>query len=152
MDKKERLEHSEMLEGRVDHKSTAQEMRKKRVPMREQNVLDYFNCEPGFKYYWVVDRGNEIPAHKAAGWEFVKGRNSDTYSGDARIAEAQKSGFICRRVNHNTGNDTIGTHAYLMRIPLDIFEEDMKYQQDKVLEKEKEIDPSGRIHRGRPVF
>jgi len=63
----------------------------------------------------------------AAGYEFVE---SDEKVGDARAAESSPVGS---RVTKNVGQGTMG---YLMRIPIEFYEEDQAAKEAKIKETE----------------
>lgn len=123
--------------------------RKARVPRHEQNALTFLNLDPDFKYRMVNDLPGRINSFIMAGWEIVEGDILDTYSGKGREAESQRSSQVWRTVNKRHGAPC--TDAVLMRIPLDIFNEDYAARQLEIDEAEKALDPEGIIRQAQAM-
>jgi hypothetical protein len=87
-----------------------------RVPIHGgKNILTVEGQEPGFHYCWVTD-GN-APKYERASYEFV---THSVVVGDRRIDAAPGIGA---KVSIPGGN---GVTLYLMRIPTELYDSDMK--------------------------
>src|SRR6266436_2408420 len=123
MNKKEEAKPDSLnRSGRVD-----------RVPIHgAKNLLTVEGQEPGFHYCWVADGTvhsyNNVPKFERAGYEFV---THTVIVGDRRIDAAPGIGA---KISIPGGN---GVVLYLMRIPMEYYNADMKVLERKVDELEK---------------
>lgn len=108
-----------MLEKRP---SEGQNSRPKRVPLSNlsRNILTVEGKEDGFHYCWVND--SFVDRRLQQGYDFV---THEVMVGDRRLSAVASSirpgGSV---ISINVGNNTV---AYLMRIPQEYYEEDLKY-------------------------
>jgi hypothetical protein len=94
------------------------------------NILTVDNQEPGYHYYWASD-SQDIPGgikrFLDAGYTFV---TDPTKVGDPTV---NQSSGIGSAVSINGGR---GTRLYLMRIPLEWYNEDQQKMEDQIKELE----------------
>lgn len=96
--------------------------RPKRQPINGyRDTLNVSGKEEGFHYCWVNE--DKVPRYEQGWYEFV---THDVIVGDTKINTAQQLG---QKVSLAVGNQMM---AYLMRIPNEYYEEDMKAQSDAV--------------------
>lgn len=102
------------------------------VGMRNRQVLR--GLDPNYMYRWVVDydgTGDRIAAFKDGGYEHVQSRKSTL--GDSRVDAATPEGSIEQR---SVGN---GQKGYLMRIPIELYNDDQKVKQQAVTKTEEAL-------------
>jgi hypothetical protein len=135
-----------MIENRNREENREIKLKAKRIPMYEQNSLTFFDKDPNFAYRWVNDTYGRINSFQLAGWSFVEGDNSRTFSGKGREVENQSSSVMSRTVN-SQGDNAPCRIAYLMKLPIELYEEDQKVKMAKIDADEKRIDPGGEIRK-----
>lgn len=97
-------------------------VREDRVPIHgNKNILTVEGQEPGFHYCWVTDYN--APRYERASYEFV---THSVVVGDRRIDAAPGIGA---KVSIPGGN---GVTLYLMRVPNEFYEADMKDAHKKI--------------------
>src|SRR5882762_5995929 len=97
-----------------------------RVPIHGgKNILTVEGQEPGFHYCWVTDQNS--PKYERAAYEYV---THSVIVGDRRIDAAPGIGT---KVSIPGGN---GVTLYLMRIPQELYDSDMKHFHTEIDEKE----------------
>lgn len=97
-----------------------------RVPIHGgKNILTVEGQEPGFHYCWVTDQNS--PKYERASYEYV---THSVIVGDRRVDAAPGIGA---KVSIPGGN---GVTLYLMRIPQELFDSDMKYFHNEIDERE----------------
>lgn len=100
--------------------------RPKRQPINGyRDLLSVQGKEEGFHYCWVNE--DKVPRYEQGWYEFV---THDVIIGDKRVNTAAQLGG---KVSLAVGNQMT---AYLMRIPNEYYDEDMKAQSDMVDEVE----------------
>lgn len=102
-------------------KNTATSNRPKRVPMsgshKRMHVDEEFQ-DPNFHYAWINDQKDLIFRAKRAGFEHVTQEEMPLFGGvDVDAPADRNSSFISMPVGH-------GTIAYLMKQPMEYYEED----------------------------
>ena len=109
-------------------------VRPKRVPLGQKNRLKFENLdEAHFHYHVINDVGDRIKNAQRGGYEFVEAEQDP---GILRVAEAsQIGGHVSRSVGQ-------GTTAYLMKIPLEWYNEDKAAEQKAVDDTEKALKPN----------
>lgn len=106
--------------------------KKKRTPLGARNRLTFDNLDPEYKYRVINDVDARLMDAEAAGYEFVE---SNEQLGDERVAEASSMGS---RVSKPVGG---GTTGYLMRIPMEYYEEDQAAKAARVDATETTMNP-----------
>lgn len=106
--------------------STRAVKRPQRVPMHQQNVFTAENRD-GFKRMWVNEYIGAVAAHELAGWTVVLDAKAKTHDGQSQIESQSDS--VVRRVVNKDPHAPCRT-AVLMEIPLEIYMEDQKAEQD----------------------
>ncbi len=106
-----------------------------RVPVEGlRDILTVEGKDPNFHYYWELDSdetGTNIYKRLRAGYEFVQ---ADTVIvGQANVYKSSNVGTIVRVPNPD------GRYLYLMRIPKDWHEDDLKAQELRNKESEQSI-------------
>lgn len=124
-------------------------LRKERIPLHEQNSITLLSLDPNYKYRVVNDTYGRIARFLAAGWSIVEGDIHDTYSGQGRQVEAQRSSQLWRTVNN--GIDAPCKDGVFMRIPIELFNEDQAKKAERTDMEEKEIDPEGLIRKAQQL-
>lgn len=94
-----------------------------------RNVLTVSGKDPSYVYRVVNDTGDRVSQMEGIGYEVVKDPNVTV--GDRRIANPTKEGSP---VKVAVGG---GTQAYVMRIPKEFYDEDMKAKLKSVDDMEK---------------
>lgn len=113
--------------------------RPKRVPIHAQRDQMTTDQRPGFIRRWVNDVPGRVEKFLRGGYEIVK--NDDVKVGDGGVTDNNIA--LGTGARKNVGRTRIGdgTHAVLMEIPEDLYEEDQKAKQavvdatDKVLKR-----------------
>lgn len=136
---------SSLVDNRQHETNREDKLRAERVPLHKQNTLTLLNPDKNFAYRWVNDTYGRIEAFKCAGWEIVEGDIQHTYSGKGREIETQRGSQIWRTVNKK--HDAPSKEAVLMRIPIEIFNEDQANKMEKIDADEKRIDPDGVVRK-----
>lgn len=114
----------------TDNKATTEQAPKKRERSSingTRALLEVRGKEPGFHYAWINDE--YVHDRQDQGFEHVR---HPVQVGARRldVSKMPSDSFVCR----NVGNGVI---AYLMRIPLDFYKEDMAAMQQEVDERTK---------------
>lgn len=130
-------------EDRRPETSTSREnkLKKERIPLYKQQALVYTDKEPGWHYRFVNDEPGRINKFLKAGWELVKGDVEDTYSGKGRKEASSQGSYIKRIVDPNH----IYADGYLMRIPLELWQEDQKFKDAQLDRIEEDLDAGGQL-------
>jgi len=113
-------------------KQSVVEKRVHRKPLHQQgpqNILG--EKDPNFHYRIVNDTGNRIEAFQQAGYELVT--DDDIIVGDSRVSSAGDLGSSKRIISGD------GNTAYLMRIPLEYYQEDQKAKEEKIKDQERSM-------------
>ncbi len=84
---------------------------------------------PGFHLHWVNEAPGRLEEASIGGYEFVDS-NEQLEPGQSRQANSDLGTRVRRLVGR--GEDGKAQYAYLMKIPLDWYEEDQRELQDKV--------------------
>lgn len=123
------------------------ELKKERKPMYEQNSLTYLKKDPNYRYREVNDTPGRIERYLAAGWEIVKGTVTDTYTGKGRKETAQQGSAVRSRVNPGQEHQ----FGILMRIPINLWNEDQAAKEKRRSDHEKAIlkDAANELHKAR---
>lgn len=121
-----------MSKSQADKVQRPNRAKKKRTPLGARNKLTFDGVEKGYKYRFINDSDDRIKAAIEGGYEHVI---ADEEAGDTRVAEASSMGS---QVSKAVGNNTT---AYLMRIPLEYYEEDQAAKQVKVDATEQTMNP-----------
>jgi hypothetical protein len=111
---------------------------KKRVPLSEQRRLMSFDQKEDFTYRLVNDTFDRIPRFEQAGWTVVDNDGSEILP-DIRV---QDSTWKQRARSQPVGENKVG---YMMCIPTEFYNEDIKRQQRLIDERESSIKSSKRI-------
>lgn len=133
------------LDGKARESTTTREVDNlARVPIYLQKETDAF-CfiEAGYRYHLVNDVYGAIAGMIKAGWQIVEEDISRTYTEDGRAHKTQAASGAWRVVNE--GNKAKAKEAVVMRIPLELWEQDnaAKHKRaDNVLE---QVDDRGVI-------
>lgn len=110
--------------------------RQKSIPARKrhafgtaQSKLAVENTDPNFHYHWINDVPGRIDEAMAGGYEFVKREEVSLLPGVTPRNSAPGD-----QVSAIVGKNEDGTalRAYLMKIPLEWYEENQKIIQDRV--------------------
>lgn len=104
-----------------------------RVPLHQQNVFIAQNRE-GYKRMWVNEYIGVVASHELAGWSVVNDTSMATHDGLAQVESQMDS--VVRRVVNKDPHAPCRT-AVLMEIPLSIYEEDQKAEQQVLDDQEK---------------
>lgn len=138
-----------LVDNRKHETNRETPLRKERIPVHEQNILTGLNLDKGYSYRWVNDLYGRISSFQQAGWEIVEGNLQQTYSGKGQQIEAQRGSQMWRNVNQR--NDAPCKDAVLMRIPVELYNEDMARQAEEVDTKEAQLDPTGVIRKAQAM-
>lgn len=117
----------------VEYDGEDSNIRKKRIPLRQRNVLtveDKYKRED-FEYRFVNDREDRINIFEDAGWEKVMDDEQVIQVGDDSIRRETRDGTP---VTKNVGG---GKVAYLMKIPKDVYDEEQAIKQREIDESER---------------
>jgi hypothetical protein len=110
--------------------------RQTRLPLGGfRNILTLENTNPNFHYFWAVDDselGTEITRLRYAGYEFVR-KEEKILVGEAQVYQTEDVGSLIRVPAGG------GKYHYLMRIPLEWYEEDQARESAKIDESERAI-------------
>lgn len=104
--------------------------RKTRIPLREQKRLIGVNKEPGYMYRLVNDVEDRINSFLTAGYEIVD-KTGNEVEVDKRI---QDPSWRQSALSQSVGG---GIKGYVMRIPIEWYEEDQSKKQLEIDKKEK---------------
>jgi hypothetical protein len=97
--------------------------------------LHISNPDPDFVYRWTEDRsenGTVITKRLANDWDFVR-TDEGLHISQSHAYSSQNVGSIYRVPASKTG----GTYLYLMKIPVDWYEEDQAEKQERIDRTEK---------------
>jgi len=98
--------------------------RPNRIPVSgKRDILTVEGKDPNYKYTWVNDTNGMVQRFKQGGYEVVE---HDVMVGQN---QADHSNPTSKAVSMNVGQ---GVTAYLMRIPKEWHDEDMKAKQDRI--------------------
>jgi hypothetical protein len=121
---------------RVSRPGDIKVTRETRLPLGGfRNILTLENTNPNFHYFWAVDDtelGTEITRLRYAGYEFVR-QNERVLVGEAQVYQTEDVGSLIRVPAGG------GKYHYLMRIPLEWYEQDQAREAAKVDESELSI-------------
>lgn len=119
--------------GRKSRAEILREKRERRKTLTGGDILTMKeeDKKPGYQYRFVNDKDGEVQKFKNAGWDIVSGQveTRDLKTGDA----PQEDSVVRRPVGGNT-------HAVLMQIENELYEEDMQAEEEKRAEKASVID------------
>jgi hypothetical protein len=102
--------------------------------------LGVYGTDPAYKYHWFNDIAGRISQAQQTGYDFVmKDEVELSMSGIAVNANEDLGGRISTFVDKGDANSNGGFRAYLMKIPLEYFEEDQKAMQDKINQVERDM-------------
>lgn len=109
-----------------------------RVPVSgNRDILTVMGKDNDYKYRWVKDineSGQRIFKFRQAGYEFVDATTAAQYGiGSDSVYDASDLGSLIRKPAGD------GTHLYLMRIPMEFFEEDQATKQQDIKKTENQI-------------
>jgi len=110
--------------------------RRERVPFGTHKAkLSFKNKDPNYHYHVVTDKGGRLSDAQEGGYEFVVDEQA------LGANEVGRGASLDSRVVANTGTNEDGSpeRGYLMRIPIDLYEEDQKAKQHNVNTKERAI-------------
>lgn len=103
--------------------------REERVPLGGfRDILTLKNTDPNYHYYWALDLsedGSQIARCRQAGYVFVRPEEEITY-GEASVFKTSDLGSVLRVPAGG------GLNHYLMKIPMDFFEEDQARHAKRV--------------------
>ena len=103
---------------------------------RDVLSLDGINDQDQFHYHWVNDVGDRLYQRFKEGYDFVeKGGKS---AGDITVESARGTDSLMKK---GVGR---GVTSYLMKIPMDLYEEYQSEKRQKVAESVEEIRGSGK--------
>lgn len=113
-----------------DNSVSRREMKERaRVPLwNDKRLVQPLNMEEGYKYKIVTDRDNEIFEHYTGGYEFVDRYGEELDNIDVRM---QDPSWKEKALSQPVGNGEIG---YVMRVPMEIWEEREKLKNQKANE------------------
>lgn len=105
----------------------------KRIPVSgNRNVMTVMDRDPGYSYRWVNDNSDgRIDRFKLGGWTFVE--KADHTVGDADVNTSTGASSLVTKM---VGKDVT---AYLMRIPMEFYEEDQAAKHAALLESEEDM-------------
>lgn len=129
----------------VEYDGEDSNVRKKRIPLRQRNVLtveDKFKRED-FEYRFVNDREDRISIFEDAGWEKVMDDQRVIEVGDDSIRREKRDGTP---VTKNVGG---GQVAFLMKIPKDIYDEEQAIKQREIEQSEEAMRQAALNEKGR---
>ena len=112
--------------------------RVERVPVHKAKLLKAVEI-PGFRTYIVNDLPGRIDMFKAAGWEHVYGEEKNLSDQTAQSVSQQGSPV---RYRVNIRPDSPCQWGYLMKLPLELWEQDQAELQAERDQKMAEIDPT----------
>lgn len=124
--------------------SKQQEKRPQRVPLHQQNVFTAVNRD-GFKRMWVNEYIGAVASYELAGWSVVCEDNLKTHDELSQVETQMDS--VVRRVVNKDPNAPCRT-AVLMEIPLELYEEDQRAEQQVLEEQEKQWNRKGKDQYG----
>ena len=120
------------MEKRIDRQAEGAQVRPPRTPIGTRNILTTPK-HPGFHRVWVSDSPSlrvRLSDYEAAGYTFVE---DDIKVRDNRANSGEK---VSSKVTRPGGQ---GTMLFLMEIPEEYYQEDIKLQDDKLREKEAQM-------------
>lgn len=94
-----------------------------------QSKLSVFNTDPNYHYHWINDTPGRVQQAIAGGYEFVSAESVQLVPGV--LPTNSDSGDRVSAIV-GTGEDNGPLRAYLMRIPLEWYEEKLARQQQRV--------------------
>jgi len=99
-----------------------------------RDLLTVHGKDPRYHYYWELDsdeNGSRIRARRLAGYEFVQA--DEVSIGQASVYKSYNVGTIVRV-------PTGGDYLYLMKIPMEWHEDDLRAQEEENLKQEQKIE------------
>jgi hypothetical protein len=120
------------MEKRIDRSTEGAQVRPPRTPIGTRNILTT-EKRPGFHRVWVSDSPSlriKLQDYEAAGYTYVE---DDIKVGDDRANSGQK---VSSKVTRPGGQ---GTMLFLMEIPEEYYQDDIKSQDAKLREKEAQM-------------
>ena len=105
----------------------------KRIPVSgNRNVMTVMDRDPNFAYRWVNDNSDgRIDRFKLGGWELVEKKGHTVGDRDVNTSTGATS-----LVTKMVGKDVT---AYLMRINMELYEEDQAAKMAAILESEEDM-------------
>jgi hypothetical protein len=143
--RKEDKQAEELQSRQREDGSSRERMRKERTPLYVQQAVTYNNQDPNYHYRLVNDSPNRIQRFIDAGWELCMGDNRETYSGKGRQDSSNTGSLVKRTVNEDP--NAPWKDAYLMRIPVELFEADQQAKHERTEEDLLDIDRTGELAR-----
>lgn len=133
------------IDGKLRDSSVSREIdHNARVPMYKQKTTDVYGfLEPGYRYRIVNDVPGRIHNFMRAGWMIAEVDIASSYSDQNHEKKPQSGSGAWRTVND--GKDAPCYDGVLMRIPLELWEQD---QAAKAVEREitlNDVDPTGQV-------
>jgi len=103
---------------------------------RDVLSLDGINDQDQFHYHWVNDIGDRLYQRFKEGYDFVE--KGGVSAGDITVESARGTDSLMKK---GVGR---GVTSYLMKIPMDLYEEYQSEKRQKVAESVEEIRGSGK--------
>jgi hypothetical protein len=103
---------------------------------RDVLSLDGINDQDQFHYHWVNDVGDRLYQRFKEGYDFVE--KGGVSAGDITVESARGTDSLMKK---GVGR---GVTSYLMKIPMDLYEEYQSEKRQKVAESVEEIRGSGK--------
>jgi hypothetical protein len=103
---------------------------------RDVLSLDGINDQDQFHYHWVNDIGDRLYQRFKEGYDFVE--KGGVSAGDITVESARGTDSLMKK---GVGR---GITSYLMKIPMDLYEEYQSEKRQKVAESVEEIKGSGK--------
>jgi len=103
---------------------------------RDVLSLDGINDQDQFHYHWVNDVGDRLYQRFKEGYDFVE--KGGVSAGDITVESARGTDSLMKK---GVGR---GVTAYLMKIPMDLYDEYQSEKRQKVAESVEEIRGSGK--------
>ena len=103
----------------------------KRIPVSgSRDILTVEGKDPNFKYSWVNDTDNMLARFQRGGYQFVD------HAVEVGQSVADSSEGTSSIVSKDVGK---GVTAYLMRIPMEFYEEDQRNKHKRITEQEDDM-------------
>lgn len=119
--------------------------RPKRIPVHQRKVQKFrTDKDPHYHYHVVNDIEDRVEVFKEAGYEVVSGCDVDQAD-----PQAGKPGQVGSPVIKSVGG---GIQGVLMRIPIELYNEDQEAKAQKIKETERSMDPDVRKQMSDPNY